>query len=468
MLLLLLSTFSAGLGTLDPQPQAPRHVILILADDLGYADLACYGSRYYRTPHIDRLAAEGTRFTDAYSAGPNCAPTRASLMSGMYPPRHGVYTVDSGARGKAENRKLIPAPNRKDLDLGFETLPEALGANGFVTAHLGKWHLGKVGKSGPKEHGFDINVGGNHTGSPRGGYFAPYKNPQLIAKEPKESLTERIGIEASRILTKQVTAGERVFLNLAFYAVHTPIQARKSDLERWSDVPGSDGQENPKYAAMIEAMDRSIGGVMLTLDQLGIRDETLVIFTSDNGGLGGYERAGVIGAKDITRNGDLRGGKGMLYEGGIRVPFIARGPGIESGRVERTPVSSIDLFPTFIEASGAKRSARYSLDGESIWPLLTQGNPLDREALHWHFPGYLQASGAKGTWRTRPGAALRSGPWKLIHFFEDDRVELYHLGDDIGETTDLAAQESDVRDQLLHRMKEWRRRTAAPMPTHPD
>ena len=460
----LVAAACASAAPVDAADDAPPNVVLILADDLGWTDLGCYGSEYYRTPRIDELRAGGMRFDAAYSTGPNCAPTRASLMTGLYPPRHGIYTVASGARGKAEHRRLVPVENVVTLASEHETIAELLDARGYATAHFGKWHLGSPDAgSGPRAQGFDVNVAGNHTGSPKGGYFSPYKNPQLDDGDEGEHLTDRLADEVVRFL--EAHHESPFFVYLPFYAVHTPIQAKESLTDEYRQRDAHGGHGNAKYAAMIETMDVAVGRVLHALDRLDVADDTLVVFTSDNGGLGGYSRAGVDGARDITDNAPLRGGKGMLYEGGIRVPLIARWPGrVEAGSSCATPTNSVDWLPTLAAVAGAERSPT---DGVSLVPLLTGGQIAERD-LFWHFPGYLQASAKKGTWRTTPVGVIRSGGWKLLEFFEDDRVELYHVEQDVGEERDLAAEEPDQRDELLARLRAWRDEVDAPMPRAKD
>lgn len=437
------------------------NVVFIMADDLGWTDLGCYGSDFYRTPHIDRLRREGMKFTDASTCGPNCAPTRACLMSGLYSPRHGVYTVGTGARGRAEHRKLDPVENKTTLDPSHTTVAEALQDAGYTTAYFGKWHLGTPGRAGPKEQGFDFNFGGNHSGHPRS-YFSPYHNPQLPDGPEGENLTDRLSAEAVGFIEDH--RDRPFFVCLSYYAVHTPIQAKPDLAEEYRRREPDGGHRNPDYAAMIETMDRGIGRILETLDGLELAERTVVIFTSDNGGVGGYREAGVEGARGITSNAPLRGGKGMLYEGGIRVPLIVRWPGVvEPGTVCDEPVISVDVFPTLAEMAGAETPER--LDGVSWLPLLRDsGARLDREAVYWHFPGYLQASSRRGTWRTRPAGAIRSGDWKLIEFFEDGRLELYNLEEDVGETRNLADSHPEKREALHRRLTRWRDSIAAPLP----
>ena len=463
-LLLLIATLA------PPALSAPPHIVLIVADDLGFSDLACFGSGYYRTPHLDRLAASGMKFTATYTCGPNCAPTRACLMSGQYSPRHGIYTVGSGARGQARLRKLVPAKNTTVLDSKIVTLAETLQAVGYSTAHFGKWHLGPPPTAGPRQQGFDINFGGNRTGSPRGGYFSPYRNPQLTDGPTGEHLTDRLSSEAANVIRQHVrqSSEKPLFIYLPFYAVHTPIQAKPRLAAEYAKRETAGGHKNAKYAAMVETMDAGVGRVLAALDEMRIADNTLVIFTSDNGGLGGYTSADRQLPNGITDNAPLKGGKGMLYEGGIRVPMIVRWPGhTRPGSSCPTPVITVDFYPTLAEIASASLPAGQPRDGVSITGLF-RGKDLPQRPLFWHFPGYLQAYGRRGAWRTTPAAAVRLGDWKLIEFFEDGRRELYHTGRDIGETTNLVDSEPQVAARLFELMTDWRKRIKAPMPTKKD
>jgi len=451
----------------SPARSAPPHIVLIVADDLGYTDLACFGSGYYRTPHLDRLARSGMTFTATYTCGPNCAPTRACLMSGQYSPRHGIYTVGSGARGPARLRKLVPVNNTTVLDTKIITLAETLQAAGYSTAHFGKWHLGSPPTAGPRQQGFDINFAGNQSGSPRGGYFSPYRNPQLDNGPKGEHLTDRLSAEAAQVIRQhvQTSPDKPLFLYLPYYAVHTPIQAKKTLAAEYARRATAKGHNNPKYAAMVETMDAGVGLVLKTLEDTKIADNTLVIFTSDNGGLGGYTSANKILPNGITDNAPLKGGKGMLYEGGIRVPMIVRWPGhIRPASTCSTPLITVDFYPTLAEIAGATLPENQPSDGVSFVGLL-HGKPLSERELFWHFPGYLQAYGYQGAWRTTPAAAVRQGDWKLIEFFEDARLELYHTGRDIGESKNLLEAEPEVAARLHKLMVDWRTRIKAPMPT---
>ena len=428
------------------------NIVLFYIDDLGWKDVGFNGSRYYETPHIDRLASEGIIFTDAYANAPNCAPSRASLMTGLYTPRHKIYTVGSSARGREEDRRMVPVANTTDLALDYVTLAEALKEAGYATGHFGKWHLGRTGFH-PEDQGFDVNVGGYFSGSPRGGHFSPYNNPALADGPEGEYLTDRLTDEALAFVS--VNAERPFFLYLAHYAVHTPIQAKMDLTAKYADKPPDGGQENPVYAAMIESTDQSVGRVLDRLEALGLDDDTVVIFYSDNGG-----------AMQATSNEPLRGHKGMLYEGGIRVPLAVRWPArIAPGRVESTPVIGIDLYPTLLEIAGAERRDQ-QLDGVSLLPLFTGADSLSARSLFWHFPAYLEMPRRfGGPWRTTPAGAIRRGDYKLIEFFEDGSLELYDLGSDMQETTNLAQSMPDVAEALHDRLKVWRAEVGADMPS---
>jgi len=432
--------------------------IFILVDDLGWTNLGFMGSAYYETPCVDRLAREGMVFTNAYANAPNCAPTRACLLSGQYTPRHGSYTVNSSARGKSKNRKLIPVENRKILSADVTTIAEALRPAGYRSAAIGKWHLGRDPETGPLGQGFDLNVGGNQSGHPKS-YFSPYKNSDLEDGPEGESLTERLTDEALGFID-----GHRdrpFFLYLSHFAVHTPIQARDDAAARYAAKEGVGGHDNdnPKYAAMIESVDRSVGRIVERLETLGLAEDTMIVFFSDNGPHGA-----------ISSAAPLRGSKGMLYEGGIREPMVVRWPGrVRAGSECHTPVIGIDFYPTMLALAGASRPDAHLLDGESLVPLIDESGRLERDAIFWHFPAYLEAyRGMKTPWRTTPAGVVRQGDWKLIEFFEDGRVELYNLADDIGEATDLAdarpQKAKELRD-LLHR---WQRDVDAPIPSLPN
>jgi arylsulfatase A-like enzyme len=432
--------------------QAKPNIVFYFIDDLGWTDVSFMGSKYYETPHVDQLSKEGMKFMSAYSNAPNCAPSRACLMSGQYGPRHGIYTVGNSDRGKAQFRKLIPTNNTTVLADRFVTIAESLQSAGYVTATMGKWHLG----ADPTTQGFDVNIAGKHWGSPSGGgYHSPYNYPNLVTKEKGEYLTDRLGQEACKFI--ETNKGKPFFLYLTHYAVHTPIQTKPELKAKYQKKNPVGGHKNAAYAGMIESMDDSIGTVQATLKRLKLEDNTIVIFFSDNGGHGG-----------VTSNAPLRGSKGMLYEGGIREPLVVKWPGVtKPGTACNEPVIGVDLYPTFLEMAGAMRPKNYLLDGLSIAPLLRDSTAsLDREALFWHFPCYLQGYTPRhGPFRTTPAAAIRMGDWKLIEFFEDSTLELYNLKNDLSEKTDLAKKMPNKTKELHAAMLKWRRSVKAPVPT---
>ncbi len=432
---------------------------------MGWTDLGCMGSPFYETPNIDRLARQGMTFTSAYSNGPNCAPTRACLMSGKYQPRHGIFTVGDPWRGARNRRRLIPAENKTVLPLAEVTPAEALAAAGYTSAHVGKWHLGGTGFL-PTDQGFDVNHGGSAAGSPAGGYFLPNKM-NLPKAKPGEYLTDHLTDRALEFIDAN-RAGP-FFLSQAYHSVHTPIQAKPDYKAKYAakDVPEGSVHDNPAYAGMIESLDEGVGRILAKLDELDIADNTLVVFYSDNGGLGGYHSAG-IEAGEITDNAPLKGGKGTLFEGGIRVPLIVRWPGVvQPGSRCDAPVISVDFYPTLLEISETKGNPGHKLDGRSIVPLLKQSGDPNRPPLYWHFPAYLQ--GRRGSDRTTPAAAIRSGPWKLIEFFEDGHLELYNLADDIGEQHNLARTIPEKAAELHANLRAWRACVKAPLPRpNPD
>ena len=426
------------------------NIVLIYADDLGYTDLSCQGSKFYETPNIDRIAREGMTFTNAYAGAANCAPSRACLMTGMYSPRHGIFTVGNSDRGKAKDRKLIPIKNTQILDEKFVTLGEALQSKGYRTCVAGKWHLSKD----PTKDGFHTNFGGTTWGHPKS-YFSPYKNPYLSDGPKGEHLPERLGRDVANWITEN--SKSPFFVYLPFYSVHTPIQA-PADLTRKYEKKAPHGShKNPKYAAMIDAMDQAVGHILKTLDELKLAENTLVIFTSDNGPHG-----------SISRAEPLRGVKGMYYEGGIREPFLVRYPGvIQAGSTNETPISQVDLYPTFLELAEEKIPKR--LDGVSLKSAFG-GEALPERALFWHFPGYLQSykadpDSASRFFRTTPCSVIRKGDWKLIQYFEDGTLELYDLKNDPSERKNLAKKEAEKTADLLKDLQAWQKETKAPIPT---
>jgi arylsulfatase A-like enzyme len=436
---------------------AKPNIIFILADDLGYTDVACYGSKYYETPNIDRLAAQGIRFTSGQTCGPNCQPTRAALMSGQYGPRTGVYTVGNIERFDWRSRPLRPVDNVTQLPLEKITLAQSLKKAGYATALFGKWHLGEDEAHHPAQRGFDEAI------VSAGQHFDFATNPKSD-HPPGTYLADFLTDKAVDFVRRH--RDQPFFLCLHHFAVHAPHQAKTHLAARFKPKAPVGGHHDPTYAAMIASMDESVGRMAALLDELKLAENTLLIFTSDNGGVGGYVREGVKQGGDVTDNSPLRGGKGMLYEGGVRVPYIFRWPGhIPAGTTCGTPITSVDLYPTLLDIAGAPRPANYPLDGTSYFKLLTSGGKasLDRDAIYWHFPGYLGAG--VGSWRTTPAGVIRAGDWKLIEFFEDGRLELYNLRDDLSETKNLAAKEPDKVNELRAKLVAWRKEVGAPMPT---
>lgn len=451
------------------------NVLVFVVDDLGQRDLGCYGSTFYETPHIDRLAAEGIRFSDAYAACPVCSPTRASLLTGQWPQRSGI-TDYIGAPRLPEpwqrNTRLLPATYTDRLPLSTLTIAEVLGAAGYKTFFAGKWHLGPEGWW-PEQQGFEINRGGTDQGGPYGGgkYFSPFSNPRLADGPVGEHLPDRLARETVQFIK---SCRDQPFLAyLAFYSVHTPLMARK-DLQQKYEAKrtaldlqpqwGREGlrdvrlvQEHAVYAGMVEAMDAAVGQVLSALDDLGLRENTIVVFTSDNGGLSTSEGW-------PTSNLPLRGGKGWLYEGGIRVPLVVRWPAIQNlfhhsrgGAVVDAPVASPDLYPTLLEACGIETPSEQSVDGVSWLPLL-QGNPVPERALFWHYPHYGNQGGA-------PGAAIRLGPWKLIEWFEDSSTELFNLEEDLAEQHDRADDEPSRVADMKAQLRSWQEGVGVLWPT---
>lgn len=445
LLALLLTSLAISAQT----PNQPN-IIFILADDLGWTDLGCQGSKYYETPHIDRLAAQGLRFTSFHNCQ-NCAPTRAALLSGQYPPRTGVYTVGELTRGESVHRKLLPPRNGTNLPLDRRTVADQLKAAGYATGLFGKWHLGEQGEFHPAKRGFDeaIVSMGKHfdfvtrppVDYPKGVYLADWLTDQAVDFIRRQK-------------------DKPFFLYLPHFGVHVPHQAKRELIDRFNNKTPAGGHRDPTYAAMIFSIDESVGRVMATLDELKLAEQTVLIFMSDNGGVGGYAE---IGGRGITDNAPLRGGKGMLYEGGTRVPFIVRWPGVvKPATLCDAATIHVDIFPTFLEIANAPRPNQ-ALDGVSLVPLLRNPSAkLGRDAIYTHFPGYLEGYGT-ANWRTRPVGTIQSGDWKLLEFFEDGRTELYNLREDLGEKQNLVEQQPDRANELHAKLVAWRKDLNAPM-----
>ncbi len=442
---------STSVVAADAQP----NVVLILADDLGWADLGCYGSKFHQTPHLDRMAADGMRFTHAYSACPVCSPTRAAVLTGKYPQRFNLTDWLPG-RGDQPAQRLKRPVIRQELPLEAVTLAEILKEAGYVTGHIGKWHLGGTG-FGPLQQGFLSNIAGDHTGTPLS-YFAPYQRdgrtmPGLENAPDGEYLTDRYAAEAEKFL--ETHRDKPFFLYLPHNAVHTPLKARPETIARFTPAAeklGVGTQRNPVYAAMLSSLDEAVGRVLKKLDDLKLSDKTLVIFTSDNGGLATLE--GMPAAATI--NAPLRDGKGYLYEGGIRVPLLVKWPGRIKPAVNATPVCSIDLLPTVTEFCLGKPAG--DVDGVSLAPLLLQSGELAARDLFWHYPHYANQG-------SRPGAAVRSGNFKLIEFYETGRRELFNVAQDVGESRNLSADQPALVEELAKKLAAWRKQVDAQMMT---
>jgi len=446
----LLTAALLGLGAnlKARQSQGGWNFVLVLADDLGWTDLGCYGSSFYRTPNIDRLAAEGMRFTDAYAAAPVCSPTRAAILTGQYPAR---LRVTDWIPGLEPPGMMLRQPEWvRHLPYEETTIPELLRPAGYASASIGKWHLGSEG-SYPEQHGFDRNIAGTGLAQPKT-YFAPYGIPTLEEGPSGEYLTDRLAEEAARWLSG---IGSRpFFLYMSHFAVHMPIQGKAELIKQYrTRIRPGVSHSHPVYAAMIESLDQAVGKLVARLEQMRVADRTVVIFTSDNGG--------VIKPQHITSNEPLRGEKGTLYEGGIRVPLIVKWPGVTSpGSVSHVPVASIDLLPTIAEIAGLPLPSR-GVDGKSLAPLLRGTGTLQREALYWHYPHYNLHQALTPL---APSGAIRKGDWKLIEQFEDGRLELFNLSNDIGERFNLASSMTEKARELQQELAAWRKAVNAQMP----
>jgi arylsulfatase A-like enzyme len=456
------------------QPAPPPNVVFLLADDLGWADVSPNNPQtFYPTPHIEGLAAGGLNLVQAYAACPVCSPTRASILTGKHPVRLDTTQWFGGpqpeqARARPRwNRPLLPAPYLDRLPLEELTLAEALRGRAYTTWFAGKWHLGPEG-FWPGEQGFDFNIGGHAAGHPRRGYFAPFGFPTMDESPDGTYLTTRLTDEAVAFLDGRAGREGPFLLYLSYYQVHTPLQGRpdlvevherrRAALEPGRPIFGQEGsqrvrevQEHPVYAAMVEALDESVGRVLEALERNGLADDTLVVFFSDNGGLSTSEG-------HPTSNLPLRAGKGWLYEGGIREPCIIRWPGrIAAGTRSEVPVMSTDFMPTLCELAGVDLGGVRGLDGRSLVGLWTRGEAPERDALYWHYPHYSNQGG-------EPAGAIRVGDLKLIEDFASGRVELYDLGSDPGERRDLAGERPEAAAGLRSRLRAWREGIGARMP----
>ena len=437
-----------------PQP----NIVFILMDDMGWADGGCFGSKYYLTPQLDALAASAMRFTSAYAACAVCSPTRAALMTGKYPARLHITDWIPGESAPANSRFELPAW-QQNLPLEETTLATGLKHLGYATCHLGKWHLGG-GKFLPQFQGFDTNIGGGDIGHPAS-YFWPFGAPNASHHVP--GLSERGG-QKGAYLTDQLTdealhfieanKDKPFYLNFCHYAVHMPLMGKQELIDSYADRPGANGQNNKVYAAMMASVDESVGRIVKKLDELHLAERTLIVFTSDNGGVVH------AGTPPATSNFPLRKGKGFAYEGGLRVPLLVKLQGVtRAGSVCDTPVITMDWFPTLLELAGADKSAsRTALDGVSIVPLLRGESQTTHQELFWHYPHYWNGGAIS------PYSVARAGDWKLIRFYETGVEELYNLQSDLAETKDLAAANPEKRKQLASRLDDWLKQVGAQMP----
>ena len=466
-LFLLLALFLTTACPAGAAESAQPNFVFFLVDDLGWADVGCFGSKFYETPNIDALCSSGMKFTNGYASCPVCSPTRGSIMTGRHPVRIDITDWIPGSSSNGSATKMKTPQDRTNLALDELTIAEALRPAGYQTYFAGKWHLGSKGHW-PTDQGFDINIGGWDKGGPAGGYYAPWTNPNLTAKKKDEYLTERLTEETISFI-KARKKDAPFFAYLSYYNVHTPIQPYKKRYEHFvekaaemyeGDTPTQkehDGlsrmrQDNAALASMIAAVDQSVGQVMEALEAEGLADNTVVVFFADNGGLCTLRRMGP------GCNLPLRSGKGWLYEGGVREATIVRAPGVtRPGSVCDTPVVSMDFFPTILELAGLPLMPDRHNDGQSLLPLLKGETPEDERTLCWHYPHYHGS-----TWA--PGASIRQGPWKLIEFYHYRNVELYNLADDPGEQNDLSTSNPEKTAELRAKLKAWQQQIGAKMP----
>ncbi len=459
VLALIIVSGCSGNGQVEEPARRPN-VVMIMIDDLGWTDLHIQGNEKLETPMLDHFASQGMRFTDSYAAAPVCSPTRAAIMTGMSPARLAITNHVSGNQDRFQpaGATLRAAEMINYLDLDYVTLAEKLKEGGYTTGFFGKWHLsgldGDLDKDEPsrrpQHQGFDVNVGGLSFGGPPS-FFDPYRNPEIKDRKEGEYLPFRLADEAMGFIEEH--QDEPFFVALWPYTVHWPMQAPKDLVDKYANRPGfedyGDGIESStRYAAMIEAMDDAIGRVLAKLDELNLAEETLVIFTSDNGGYGG-----------VTDLAPLHGVKGHLYEGGIRVPLFVRWTGqIEAGVVSGEPVISTDFFATILDVAGLEPTPGVPLDGESILPVLRHTGEMEREAIYFHYPNYAFHG------ENRLGSAIRQGDYKLIHFYDKDEVELYDVVNDLSETTNLAGEMPERAAEMKANLQAWLTASGAKMP----
>ena len=457
------------LASLSLIAQKKTNFVFFLVDDMGMMDLGTYGSTFHETPNIDNLAKTGMKFNYGYAACPVCSPTRASIMTGRHPVRVDITDWIPGSSNNKMNKLLHPK-DRDNLALKEVTIAEELKSYGYQTFFAGKWHLGNQGHW-PTDQGFDINVGGHHRGSPPGAYYSPWNNPALKSKKKDEYLTERLTEESTHFLETR-DADKPFLLYLSYYNIHTPIQPYRKHIdhyqkkaERFSgNTPTTQEhsgqtrmrQDNPALASMVSAVDDSVGTLLAKLDELNLSDNTVIIFFSDNVGLSTKPKMGP------ESNSPLRAGKGWLYEGGVREPTIIRAPGFtKAGSVSNEPIVSMDFFPTMLELAGLPLRPKLHTDGRSLLPELT-GNKGETRPLYWHYPHYHGS-----TWT--PGASIRVGDWKLIKFYDYEKVELYNLKNDPSESKDLSGKNPEIAKDLESKLVAWQKSMKAKLPRpNPD
>lgn len=452
--LLISTVLSCSIWAKSDQP----NILFIFLDDFGWRDASYMGSDFFETPHIDKLVAEGMTFTQAYSAAANCAPARASLLSGQYSPRHKLYNVGTTPRGKAEHRRLEHIPGVTDLHPSIRTWAQVAQKAGYTTATIGKWHL----SPDPIPYGFDVNIGGSHSGSPPKGYYPPHPNAPGLEDAPEgEYLTDRLSDEAVKFIEQN--AAKPWLLYLTHFSVHTPIQAKRELVAQYEAKTPGELHNNVGMATMIKSTDDGIGRIIAKLEELNLSDDTAIIFFSDNGGYG-----------PATDMYPLYGYKGTYYEGGIRVPLAVRWPGhIAPGQTSEALATGVDIYPTLCEIMGAPLPDQI-LDGESLVPVLTGTESDPERAIFWHFPAYLQSYAQTAAeqrdvlFRSRPVSVVRQGDWKLHHFYEDNSYELYNLREDIGETHNLALLQPEHTSRLRKTLDEWLEETEADIPRAPN
>ena len=450
ILILLLFIYSCQNNIVDKEKP---NVILIVADDLGWSDLSYMGSTYYETPNIDKLSKSGMTFYNGYASSANCAPSRASMLTGKYHPFHGIYSVKNSDRGNKKTRKIIPIKTKTKLELEYFILPEMLKSKGYSTGHFGKWHMGPKGYY-PEQMGFDINIGGNEHGGP-GSYFSPYKYPNMSNGPKDEYLTDRIGDEVVKFIEKNKE--NNFFAYVPFFSVHTPIQSKSEYEKKYRNKESNEYHNREDYAGMIQSLDENIGKILEKIDKLNLSKNTLIIFTSDNGGI-----------KAISNQYPLRAGKGSYYEGGIKVPMIFSWPEkIQAGSTSNERVSNIDFYPTIKKIIGYNKTI--DLDGEDLTPIFNS-KALKKRELYFHFPIYLEPynvhldSGSDPLFRTRPGSVIIKDNWKLHHYYEDNNFELYNLENDISESKNLIDINKEKKAELLKDLNNWRSKNNAPIP----